>query len=56
MTTEMEFLTGMNIVLTLMNVGMIVYINTNNVFTKQSKGTYDGNEEGSLTQEDTYFS
>ena len=50
----MEFLTGMNIVLTLMNVGMITYIHTAHVFKRGGStdrmevGNYDsGSDTGS---------
>ena len=56
----MEFLTGMNIVLTLMNVGMITYIHTAHLFKRGDStdrmevGNYDsGSDTGSDTGRDT---
>lgn len=51
----MEFLTGMNIVLVLMNIGMLTYIHTSHVFNQNTKNlrTTEGDADN---DEDTYFS
>jgi hypothetical protein len=56
---DMEFLTGMNIVLTLMNIGMIVYINTAGICTRKDKRVYEvttGDESHMEEDGGTYFS
>ena len=56
---DMEFLTGMNIVLTLMNIGMIVYINTSGICTRKGKRGYEattGDESHMEEDAGTYFS
>jgi len=58
----MEFLTGMNIVLALMNIGMITYIHTSYLFSKENvnyRTMNEGdvcNDEPDTSDDSTYFS